>query len=79
MNSNVTFSQKTLSTANTISGTDIERVPFVPNIYPGIQSVEEQIRSQQQRALYRRLFMDVEREQVKENIRQKDHRTKMAM
>jgi len=54
-------------------------VPHAPNIYPGVQDAEERARSQQQRASYRRLFMDIEREQVKENLRQKDHRKKMAL
>ena len=47
-------------------------------LHPGIQSEEEKVRSRQQQALYRRLFMDIEREQVKENIRQRNHRLKMA-
>ncbi len=29
------------------------------------------------RALYRRRFMDIEREQVKENLRRKEHRRKI--
>lgn len=42
--------------------------------------VAEDCRQQQrsQMALYRKLFMDIEREQVRENIRMKEHRKRMA-
>lgn len=42
--------------------------------------VEEDIKQQQrsQMALYRKLFMDIEREQVRENIRMKEHRKRMV-
>ena len=64
---------------NVISGTEVARAPaVVPVVRPGVESEAERTRHRQQQALYRRLFMDIEREQVKENIRQKNHRTKMA-
>ncbi|XP_013415514.1 coiled-coil domain-containing protein 15-like [Lingula anatina] len=59
-----------------ISGSDIHR--NVPNIYPGVLSEEDKKRAVTQRAMYRRLFMDIEREQVKENLRRKEHRVKIA-
>ena len=31
-----------------------------------------------QLAVYRRLFMDIEREQVRENLRMKEHRKRMS-
>ncbi|KAK3735835.1 hypothetical protein QZH41_007480 [Actinostola sp. cb2023] len=42
--------------------------------------VAEDFKQQQkcQMALYRKLFMDIEREQVRENIRMKEHRKRMA-
>jgi len=61
-----------------MSGTAVQRAPSVPVIRPGVETEEEHRRSQQQHAVYRRLFMDIEREQVKENIRQRNHRLKMA-
>lgn len=33
---------------------------------------------QKQLAVYRRLFMDIEREQVRENLRMKEHRKRMT-
>jgi hypothetical protein len=62
-----------------ISGHQIMRVPDVPNIYPGVQMEEDKQREVNQRAMYRRLFMDIEREQVKENIRRKEHRKKISL
>ncbi len=41
------------------------------------QSEEDKQQAVKQRALYRRLFMDIEREQVKENLRRKEHRRKI--
>ena len=61
-----------------ILGTQVERYPTVPNIYPGVQSEEERVLAQNQRAMYRRLFMDIEREQVKENLRRRKHRKKVS-
>lgn len=66
---------------NTFSGTDIHRnMPLVkvpPNIYEGVQSEEEKRRAKSQQAMYRRLFMDLEREQVKENLRRQEHRKRI--
>jgi hypothetical protein len=64
---------------NVICGTDIDRAPVVPVIRPGVETEEERARARQQLAMYRRLFMDIEREQIRENIRQRDHRMKMAV
>ncbi|OWF51416.1 coiled-coil domain-containing protein 15-like [Mizuhopecten yessoensis] len=65
-------------TITTISGTQINRsVPHVPNIYMGVQSEEEKQRLKSQQATYRRLFMDIEREQVKENLKRKEHRKRI--
>ncbi|KAL5022492.1 hypothetical protein ScPMuIL_001647 [Solemya velum] len=63
-----------------MSGTDINRnIPIVkvPNIYAGVQCEEEKQRQKTQHAMFRRLFMDIEREQVKENIRRKEHRKRI--
>lgn len=38
---------------------------------------EKKVRAKSQVAVYRRLFMDIEREQVRENIRMKQHRKRM--
>ncbi|KAI0231251.1 hypothetical protein LSAT2_018411 [Lamellibrachia satsuma] len=57
-----------------ISGTQIYRVPIVPDINPGIASEADKRFAQKQRATFRRLFMDIEREQVKENARRLEHR-----
>jgi len=61
-----------------ISGTAVQRAPSVPVVRPGVETEEERVRARQQHAVYRRLFMDIEREQVKENIRQRNHRLRMA-
>ena len=50
----------------------------VPNIYEGVQSEEEKRRARSQQAMYRRLFMDIEREQVKENLRRQEHRKRIV-
>ena len=60
-------------------GSDVARIPSVPNIYPGVQDEEDKQLAVKQRAMYRRLFMDIEREQVKENIKRKEHRKKIQM
>lgn len=68
-------------TVSTFSGTDINRnMPQlrVPNIYEGVQSEEEKRRARSQQAMYRRLFMDIEREQVKENLRRQEHRKRIV-
>ena len=65
-------------TVNTVSGTTVQRAPSVPVVRPGVETEEECKRTRQQHAVYRRLFMDIEREQVKENIRQRSHRQRMA-
>ena len=49
----------------------------MPNIYPGVVCEEERVRTANQRAMYRRLFMDIEREQVKENLRRLEHKQKI--
>ncbi|KAK3610419.1 hypothetical protein CHS0354_016598 [Potamilus streckersoni] len=49
----------------------------VPDIYTGIQTESEKQRQKNQQALYRRLFMDLEREQVKENLRRQEHRKRI--
>ncbi|CAC5418626.1 CCDC15 [Mytilus coruscus] len=67
--------------ATTCKGTqvmrNIPRVKQVPNIYNGLQSEEEKRRQKSDHATYRRLFMDLEREQVKENIRRQEHRKRI--
>ncbi|XP_001639808.2 coiled-coil domain-containing protein 15 [Nematostella vectensis] len=45
---------------------------------PGKVLEEKKCQSKNQMAVYRRLFMDMEREQVRENIRMKEHRKRMA-
>lgn len=57
-----------------ISGSAVRRYPTVPSIYEGVVSEEEKRLQQKQHATYRRLFMDIEREQVKENLRRQEHR-----
>lgn len=49
----------------------------VPNIYMGVQTEEEKRQRRLEHATYRRLFMDIEREQVKENLRRKEHRKRI--
>jgi len=61
-----------------MSGTAIQRAPSVPVVRPGVETEQERMRTRHQHAVYRRLFMDIEREQVKENIRQRNHRLRMA-
>ena len=66
--------------ATTYKGTQVMRhIPRleVPNIYTGVQSEEEKRRQKNEHATYRRLFMDIEREQVKENIRRQEHRKRI--
>jgi hypothetical protein len=66
--------------ATTYKGTQVMRhIPRleVPNIYTGVQSEEEKRRQKNEHAMYRRLFMDIEREQVKENIRRQEHRKRI--
>ena len=46
-------------------------------IKPGQREEEKKKRTRCQMAVYRKLFMDLEREQVRENIRMKKHRHKM--
>ncbi|KAK3095448.1 hypothetical protein FSP39_014789 [Pinctada imbricata] len=55
------------------------RTNKVPNIYSGVREEEERKQLKLQQATYRRLFMDIEREQVKENIRRKDHKKKIEI
>ncbi|XP_022093181.1 trichohyalin-like isoform X2 [Acanthaster planci] len=45
----------------------------VPELRPGVQVEENKRRIGNQYSMYRRLFMDIEREQVRENIRKKEH------
>ena len=51
----------------------------VPSIYSGVQTEEDRKQQKLQQATYRRLFMDIEREQVKENIRRRDHKKKIQL
>jgi coiled-coil domain-containing protein 15 len=46
---------------------------------PGKVAEDSKQQHKSQMALYRRLFMDIEREQVRENIRMKEHRKRMAV
>ena len=61
-----------------VSGTTVERAPSLPVARPGVETEAERTRTRRQHSVYRRLFMDIEREQVKENIRQRNHRLRMA-
>ncbi|XP_069803292.1 coiled-coil domain-containing protein 15 isoform X2 [Dendropsophus ebraccatus] len=45
---------------------------------PGVDEEEERKQRQNQYLMYRRLFMDIEREQVKETQRQKEHERKIS-
>ncbi|KAM4015459.1 LOW QUALITY PROTEIN: coiled-coil domain-containing protein 15, partial [Anomaloglossus baeobatrachus] len=45
---------------------------------PGVDEEEERKQKQSQYLMYRRLFMDIEREQVKETRRQKEHERKIS-
>ncbi|XP_031551903.1 trichohyalin-like [Actinia tenebrosa] len=45
---------------------------------PGKVAEDSKRRQRSQMALYRKLFMDIERERVRENIRMKEHRKRMA-
>nr|XP_002740124.2 PREDICTED: coiled-coil domain-containing protein 15-like [Saccoglossus kowalevskii] len=49
----------------------------VPEVMPGVLAEENKRQTRSQFSMYRRLFMDIEREQVKENIRKQEHRKKM--
>ncbi|XP_052250407.1 coiled-coil domain-containing protein 15-like isoform X2 [Dreissena polymorpha] len=67
-------------TVTSFTGTDLNRnLPLlrVPNIYEGVETEEEKRRARAQQAMYRRLFMDIEREQVKENLRRQEHRKRI--
>ncbi|XP_067682101.1 coiled-coil domain-containing protein 15-like [Haliotis asinina] len=64
----------------TMTGTELHRpapVVSVPDIYSGVTMEEKRRRQRSQTALYRRLFMDQEREQVKENLRRQEHRKRI--
>ncbi|XP_046544405.1 coiled-coil domain-containing protein 15-like [Haliotis rubra] len=64
----------------TMTGTELHRpapVVSVPDIYSGVTMEENRRRQRSQTALYRRLFMDQEREQVKENLRRQEHRKRI--
>jgi len=65
-------------TVNVTSGTAVDRAPSVPVVRPGVEMQLERNRARHQHAVYRRLFMDIERQQVKENIRQRNHRLRMS-
>ena len=54
------------------------QVSLPPDIYPGVVGEEMRKQAITQRAMYRRLFMDMEREQVKETKRRKAHRQRIA-
>ncbi|XP_070551334.1 trichohyalin-like [Ptychodera flava] len=47
------------------------------DVKPGIQEEENKRQTRSQFSMYRRMFMDIEREQVKENIRKREHRKKI--
>ncbi|KAG9482419.1 coiled-coil domain-containing protein 15 [Eleutherodactylus coqui] len=47
-------------------------------LLPGVDEEEERKQRQNQYLMYRRLFMDIEREQVKETRRQKEHERKIS-
>ncbi|XP_033109972.1 coiled-coil domain-containing protein 15-like [Anneissia japonica] len=49
----------------------------VPNVNPGRGQEEDKRLMKNQFSMYRRLFMDIEREQVRETIRRKQHREKI--
>ncbi|XP_072033834.1 uncharacterized protein [Amphiura filiformis] len=49
----------------------------VPDVMPGVQEEEHKRQIKNQYSMYRRLFMDIEREQVRENIRKKAHQKKI--
>ncbi|XP_071957642.1 uncharacterized protein [Antedon mediterranea] len=49
----------------------------IPDVNPGQAQEEEKRLSKNQFSMYRRLFMDIEREQVRETIRRKEHREKI--
>ncbi|XP_050417556.1 coiled-coil domain-containing protein 15 isoform X1 [Patella vulgata] len=51
----------------------------VPCIYNGVIKEEEKRRKKCHQAMYRKMFMDVEREQVKENIRKREHKKKIHL
>jgi coiled-coil domain-containing protein 15 len=51
----------------------------VPDIYPGVVGEEMKKQTVAQRAMFRRLFMDIEREQVKEVKRKKEHRKRIVL
>ncbi|XP_060576472.1 golgin subfamily A member 6-like protein 22 isoform X2 [Ruditapes philippinarum] len=60
------------------NGTDLTKnIAKVPDIYEGVHCEEEKRRAKGQQAMYRRLFMDLEREQVKENLRRQEHRKRI--
>ena len=54
-------------------------VTSVPEIYQGVEEVEQQQQAVKQRALCRRMFMDIERQQVREVQRRRDHQKRIDM
>ena len=60
-----TFPDALLASATCSQGSSSSSLAPVPNIYPGVMTEEEKVQTQNQRAMYRRLFMDIEREQVR--------------
>ena len=50
----------------------------IPSVRPGLETEKSKQQSRIERALYRKVFMNIERTQVKENLRQREHRLRMA-
>ncbi|ELU10015.1 hypothetical protein CAPTEDRAFT_221405 [Capitella teleta] len=71
--------ERVLSKNGPTTNSRLKKVLQAPVLYPGVVNEEEKIRAQSQLVMYRRLFMDIEREQVKENIRRRKHRKKIQM
>ena len=57
----------------------VSSVTSVPEIYQGVEEVEQQQQAVKQRALCRRMFMDIERQQVREVQRRRDHQKRIDM
>ncbi|XP_074648523.1 uncharacterized protein LOC141903993 [Tubulanus polymorphus] len=55
-----------------------EVVVNVPELYPGVVGERMKQQKSSERAMYRRLFMDIEREQVKEMKKRRNHRERVV-
>ena len=51
----------------------------VPEIYQGVEESQQQQQAIKQRALCRRMFMDIERQQVREVQRKREHQKRIQM